>query len=312
MDLPRLRPPALSQGDTLGIIAPAGPIENRDAFERGITSIERLGFSVRYNDRIFESRRYLAGDDPARAEELMRHFEDPGVRGVLSLRGGYGSSRLISLLDEKRLRSHCKLFMGFSDLTTLHLFFRRRFGWITLHGPMMTSPALANLNSEEEGHLLSLWTDPGYRPRYSSPQLEVWHPGIAEGRLVGGCLSVVVASLGTPYEIKTSGEILFIEDVEEPPYRVDRMLTQLQLARKLEGVAGILVGSFFECLPRTGSYTVDQVLREILEKFGVPVLAGFTAGHGPKNWPFPFGVRLRLDANRRELEFLEAAVEPRR
>src|SRR5688572_18541648 len=200
MDLPRLRPPALSRGDTLGIIAPAGPIENRDAFERGVAFIERLGFSVRYNDRIFESQRYLAGDDSGRAEEIMRHFEDPDIHGVLSLRGGYGSSRLISLLDEKRLRSHCKVFMGFSDLTTLHLFFRRRFGWITFHGPMLTSRALAHLTSDEESHLLSLWTDPGYRPRYSAPQLKAWHPGFAECRLVVCCLSLVIACIGTSSE----------------------------------------------------------------------------------------------------------------
>ncbi len=172
MDIPVVRPRALKPGDTVGVIAPAGPVENRDAFLAGVAAIERLGFRVKYSDRIFESRGYLAGPDTDRAGELMNCFEDREVRAIVPLRGGYGCARLIPCLDEARLRHHPKVFMGFSDLTTLHLFFRRRFGWVTLHGPMMVSPALANLSSAAERHLLSLWTDPGYLPSYGFPELE--------------------------------------------------------------------------------------------------------------------------------------------
>lgn len=308
MDIPTVRPRALRPGDSIGVIAPAGPIQDRDAFDRGIGTFHRLGFKTRFDERVFQSRRYLAGEDAARAEELMKCFEDPDIHAVFSLRGGYGSSRLISLLDARRLRTHCKLFMGFSDLTTLHLYFRRRFGWITVHGPMAASPTLANLGGDQERHLLSLCTDPGYRPRLSFPRLQSWHGGVAEGKLVGGCLSLVVASLGTPYEIRTEGEILFLEDLEEPPYRVDRMLTQLQLAGKLETVAGLLLGTFHECVPKDGDYTVEEILQEILCRLGVPILANFPAGHGPENWAIPLGVPLRLDADNLLVEFLEPTV----
>ena len=309
MDIPTIHPRPVRPGDTIGIIAPAGPIENRQVFERGLAALNRMGFQVRFDDRIFQSMRYLAGNDEARAEELHRFFEDPDVRAILSLRGGFGCSRLVPLLDEKRLRSHCKFLIGFSDLTTLHLFLRRRFGWVTLHGPMAASPALAEITHDAEAHFLALLGDPGYTPRLSFPQLEAWAPGLAEGKLVGGCLSIIAASIGTCYEIKTEGKILFLEDFGEPPYRIDRMLTHLSLAGKFDSVAGLLLGSFHECRPEHGNYTVEEVLRERCENLGVPVLGNFPAGHGPQNWSLPFGVRVRLDADARALELLEPATQ---
>lgn len=310
MDIPAVRPRALRPGDTIGIIAPAGPIENREALYLGIAALERLGFRVRFDDRIFESLRYLAGSDRARAEELMRSFEDPGIQAILALRGGFGCSRLIGLLDEKRLRHNPKLFMGFSDLTTLHLFFRRRFGWITIHGPNAMTIATALADPEQERHLCSLWRDPGYLPRFLFPQATAWLPGTAEGKITGGCLSLVVASLGTPYEIKTEGKILFLEDLGEAPYRVDRMLTQLKLAGKVDEVAGILLGTFHECKPDKGDYTVEETLRDFVEELGVPALAGFPAGHGPNNWALPLGVSVRIEAESRQVEVIEPVVEP--
>ncbi|PYV04006.1 MAG: hypothetical protein DMG10_09370 [Acidobacteria bacterium] len=278
MDVPTIRPPALRLGDTIGIVAPAGPLQHKEAFHQGVATLERLGFRVRYDERIFQSRRYLAGDDVSRAEELMRYFEDPHIQGVLALRGGYGCARLLHLLDERRLRSHCKVFMGFSDLTTLHLLFCRHFGWITIHGPMASSPTLGNAESGIEEHLMSLWTDPEYRPMLSFPELETWREGTVEGQLTGGCLSLV------------------------------RMLTQLRLAGKLDALKGALLGSFHQCDPSEGGYTVEDILREMLDPLQVPILARFPAGHGSRNWPLPFAVRVRLDATRRRLEILEPAV----
>ena len=219
----------------------------------------------------------------------MGAFEDPSVKAIVSLRGGFGCSRLIHLIGQGRLRRHCKIFMGFSDLTTLHLYFRRRFGWVTFHGPMATSPALGNIGREQEKHLLSLWTDPSYLPDFSFPDLEAWAPGTAEGELTGGCLSLVVASLGTPYEIATEGKVLFLEDLGEPPYRIDRMLTQLRLARKLDGIAGVLLGSFQDCEPAKPGTTAAEVLRDILMKLEVPVIANFPAGHGDRKLGSPPG-----------------------
>jgi muramoyltetrapeptide carboxypeptidase len=308
MDIPNTHPAALRPGSTICVVAPAGPVEDAEALNRGIATLERLGFQVRYDRRIFESTRYLAGDDRGRAEELMHAFEDPEVDGVVSLRGGYGCARLIPLLDERRLRPHCKLFMGFSDLTTLHLYFRRRFGWVTVHGPMMTSVPLGSISPGQERHLISLLTDDTYLPRLSIPGLQAWKPGVAEGRLVGGCLSLVVASLGTSYEVRTEGKILFFEDLGEEPYRLDRMITQLRLAGKFDEVAGILLGSFKDCETAGAPYQAVEVLADLLADLDIPVLANFPAGHGDENWALPVGVRVRLDADSRSLEFLEPAV----
>jgi muramoyltetrapeptide carboxypeptidase len=308
MDIPIVHPTPLKPGDTVAIIAPAGPIEQRDDFLRGVATLERMGFRIRFDDRIFQSMGYLAGPDEARAEELMRAFENPDVQAIVSLRGGYGCSRLIPLIDQGRMRNHCKVFMGFSDLTTLHMYFRRRLGWVTFHGPMATSPALGNIGINQERHLLRLWTDPTYLPSLSFPELQILVSGSAEGELVGGCLSLVVASLGTPYEPVTDGKILFLEDLGEPAYRIDRMITQLQLAGKLDHISGVLLGSFQDCEPANQGKTIEDTLRDLLGSLEVPVLASFPAGHGSENWTLPLGTRVRLDAANRRLDILEQAL----
>ena len=169
MDIPTIQPSRLREGDTIAIVAPGSTVEQPDLLKPGIRVLENMGFRVRFDDRIFESSRYLAGEDHSRAEELMRAFEDPSVSAIVALRGGYGCSRLISLLMEKRLRQNPKVFMGFSDITTLHLFFRRRFGWITFHGPMAASAGFENAPGLQQQHLMALWTDPGYRAELSFP-----------------------------------------------------------------------------------------------------------------------------------------------
>jgi len=303
-----IHPPAIKKGDTIAIIAPASPIDSRDVLERGIRSLERMGFRVRFEERIFESSRYLAGSDRARADEIVRAFTDPSIQAIIGLRGGYGCARLIPLIKTGRLRPHHKIFMGFSDLTTLMMFFRKRLGWISIHGPMATSPSLADISQDQAEHLFSLLSDPGYRPKLHFEQLDCWNPGVAEGELVGGCLSIITTSLGTRYEIDTDGKILFIEDLGEPPYRLDRMLTHLQLAGKFRSIAGLILGSFIDCEPGRGGYKAGDVLRDMLSRLHVPVLAGFPLGHGTENWAVPFGVRARVDADARVLELLEPAV----
>lgn len=309
MDIPVVQPPRLKIGDTIAVVAPAGPIRERDALEKGIAALTRMGFKIPGNERIFESSRYLAGSDPDRAEELMQAFENPSVQAIIAVRGGYGCSRLIPLLTEKRLRRHPKIFMGFSDLTTLHLYFKRRFGWITFHGPMAASSALGDIDRDQEKHLLSLWTNPEYRPLLSFPQLESWAPGTAEGILTGGCLSIIAASIGTPYEIKTEGKILFLEDYGEPPYRLDRMLTHLHQANKLQPAAGLLLGKFGDCEPEEGGYTAGDALQEILLRLNVPIIANFPAGHETDNWVLPLGAKVKIDADARTVSFVDPAVK---
>lgn len=308
MDIPTIHPARLKKGDTVAIVAPASPIEHREELNQGINALEKMGFRVRINERVFQSSRYLAGDDAVRAEELILALEDDTIKAIIGLRGGYGCSRLVSHLTERKLKGIPKLILGFSDLTTLHLFFNKHLGWITLHGPVATTLSRNEPPNEQESHLLSLLMDPGYKPVLSFPQLETLKPGKAEGTLTGGCLSLVTASIGTPYEINTEGKILFLEDLGEPPYRLDRMITHLQLSGKLQSLAGILLGSFHECEPTRGDYTTADILKEMLQPLGIPILANFPAGHGPDNWAIPMGSRIRINADTRIVEFLEPAV----
>ena len=307
MNIPMTQPQALKPGDTIAVVAPAGPIASRDVFDRGIAALERMGFRTRFDDRLFQSYRYLASRDSDRADELAQAIEDPSVKAIIALRGGYGCARLVPLLDERRVSKNCKIFMGFSDLTTLHLFFNN-LGWVTFHGPMAANEALAEISAEHEKHLVSLWTDPGYRPEFRFPRLESWSSGAAEGVLTGGCLSLITASLGTPYEIRTEGKILFLEDTGEPSYRIDRMITHLRLAGKLDSAAGLLLGNFSDCGAPAGDYSVDDVLRDVLSSLNIPILANFPAGHIRENWTFPLGVRARIDADARTLCFTDSAV----
>jgi muramoyltetrapeptide carboxypeptidase len=308
MDIPAIQPSRMKKGDVIAIVAPASPIELRDALEGGIAALERMGFRVHFSDRIFQSSRYLAGNDPERAEELMQAFEDPLVKAIIALRGGYGCARLVPLLTEKRLRPHPKIFIGFSDLTTLHLYFHKHFGWTTIHGPMAASPALRNITPQQEQNFISLLTDPNYHPALSFPYLETWIQGVAEGPLIGGCLSLITASLGTAYEIETEGRILFLEDQGEAPYRLDRMLTHLRLAGKLQPLAGILLGDFQDCESTQGNYSSSEILREALAGLKIPVIANFPAGHGRDNWAIPLGANVHLNANEGIIKFMDSAV----
>jgi muramoyltetrapeptide carboxypeptidase len=308
MDIPIVQPPRLKAGDTIAIVAPASPIEERAGLEQGITALEDMGFRVRFTDRIFQSTRYLAGEDSARAEEFMQAFEDPSIQAIIALRGGYGCSRLIPLLKKRRLRPNPKIFMGFSDLTTIHLFLRKYLGWITLHGPMATSPAMGTMSPEQKAHLISLWTDPSYRPNLNFPELECWHSGTATGEITGGCLSIIAAGIGTPYEIETAGKILFLEDQGEPPYRLDRMLTHLRLAKKLQSLSGLLLGTFKDCNPTQGNYSPADILKDILIDLKIPIIANFPAGHSADNWAIPLGARVRLDTESLSIQILDPAV----
>ena len=307
MNNPMTQPKGLKPGNTIAVVAPSGPIASRDVFDRGIVVLERMGFRTRFNDRVFQSHRYMAGRDAERAVELTQAIRDPSVQAIIALRGGYGCARLIPLLNERIVSENCKIFIGFSDLTTLHLFFNKC-GWITFHGPMAANRALAEISAEVEKHLFSLLTDHDYRPVFKFPWLENWSSGAAEGILTGGCLSLITASLGTPYEIQTKGKILLLEDTGERPYRIDRMITHLRLSGKLDSIAGLLLGNFTDCGTSSEDYSVEDVLRDVLSGLNIPILANFPAGHIQNNWTLPLGVKARIDANARTLQLLEPAI----
>jgi muramoyltetrapeptide carboxypeptidase len=310
--IPRIKPRALRGGDTVGIVAPASNIK-RDLLEAGCAALRRLGYAPFYFESILEQDLYFAGSAERRTRELEDMFEREEVRAILCARGGYGANYLITRLDPAKVMSHPKIFVGYSDITTLLTCFADSLGLVTFHGPMVTKDFAV-----EDGVDLPSW-------QAAVIGAETWEvesaseagvaglvDGSAEGVLYGGCLSLLVASLGTPHEIRTAGTILFLEDVNARPYQVDRMLMQLKLAGKLQGVKGIVFGEMLDCVQtKDQGYTLKQVILRIVGDLGIPVGFGLRSGHVTrKNITLPIGVRAALSVSGGDvkLKILEAAT----
>jgi muramoyltetrapeptide carboxypeptidase len=300
------RPRAIRPGARIAIAAPAGPVDP-ESLEWGRRTLEGLGFEVIVRDDILERDGYLAGSDDRRASELMQFVQDPDVDAILCARGGYGCHRILDRLDAREFRAGAKPVVGYSDITSLLLWQRKQAGLLGIHGPMLEKKD--SLHGESASALIRALQGTGPLPRYSG---ETRVAGWGEGRLVGGSLTVCVASLGTPWEIDTRDAILMLEDITELPYRIDRMLQQLRAAGKFDQVVGVGLGSFTECDDeRYPEWTVDRLFDEVLGSLGVPVVQGLPFGHGASNWPWPFAGRAALDGARGELEILESAVSTR-
>ncbi|MGN7454920.1 S66 peptidase family protein [Paenibacillus pasadenensis] len=312
-----LRPPALKPGDTVGIPALASPGDPAQ-IEAASRQLERLGLRVRLGRTVSLRRGYLAGSDEERADELMEMFADPSISGIVCARGGYGTARIADRLDYGVIRAHPKAFWGYSDITFLHAAIGRLAGLVTFHGPMMIDlqeqPAGSGGFDHARPHPVTL---EAYRQLLAPrrPQLGEEHgplrpivPGEASGPVVGGNLTLIVSTLGTRYELDTRGRLLLLEDIDEEPYRVDRMLMQLRQAGKLDDAAGIVVGDFHNCGPakRKASLSLDEVLQEHLGVAGKPALAGFRIGHGSPQLAVPLGVEARLSTAERRLDFAES------
>jgi muramoyltetrapeptide carboxypeptidase len=289
----RILPPALRAGDTIGVIAPAGPI-TAEALAAGLAALQRRGYHPIHLPSILDRELYFAGSVQRRLDELHRMFSDPEVKGIVCFRGGYGSNYLLPHLDLELIRSHPKFFCGCSDVTTLLTYLCDRAGLVVFHGPMLQRDAQPEGVDEESWHAATSG-QPGVRD--FGEQVQVLVPGHADGVLYGGCLSLLCASLGTPYEIQTQGAILFIEDVAEPAFRIDRMLMHLKLAGKLNEVRGIIFGEMLDCARGAEGYTLQDVVLRIVGDLGVPVVYGLPSGHVTRrNITIPLGVAAQLDA----------------
>ena len=300
------RPRAIRPGARIGIAAPAGPVDSA-ALDSGRTALERLGFETVVRDDLLDRDGYLAGSDQRRAEELMEFVKDPDVDAIICARGGYGCHRIIDLLDAAAFRKASKPLVGYSDITTLLLWQRKKAGLLGIHGPMLERKDA--LEGDSGSALVRALQGTGPLPRYSGETLE---SGWAEGRMIGGSLTVCVASLGTPWEIDTRDSILMLEEVTEPPYRIDRMLQQLRAAGKFDRVVGIALGSFTKCDDeRYPEWTMERVFEDVLLSLDIPVVKDLPFGHGENNRPWPFAGRGALDGSRGELEILEPAVTTR-
>ncbi len=309
----RLIPRKLAPGDTIGVISPAAPtVEPADAFEKGASLLETAGFRIRLLPHARNRQAYLAGSDADRLADLHAAFDDPDVRGILCSRGGYGCMRLLPGLDFERIRHNPKVFIGFSDVTALHIPFYQEAGLVGFYGPMLTSN-LINGEPYSQRELFGLVTGKHTAP-YTIPNRDTYHclnPGIAEAPLIGGNLSLLAALCGTPHQPRTEGHLLFIEDWKEKYYSLDRQFQQLKLAGLFDGIAGLLLCDFSDTesgLEPEQDYPLTEQLRRLTGDLDVPVGYGFSVGHGEETATLPIGIRAAFNADSGALTLLEAPV----
>jgi muramoyltetrapeptide carboxypeptidase len=293
-----IRPPALRPGDSIGIVAPASNIQ-ADLFAEGCRELESLGFRVRFREDIHSLHRYLAGSLARRSDEFHQMMLDRDTQGVFCARGGYGSAHLLPRLDFEALRAQPKVFCGASDITMLLGALESR-GLVVFHGPMVATTIRqgpAGYDREVLERLLML----GEAVTFPTGGCEILATGRGEGRLTGGCLSLVVSLLGTPWEVSTRGTIMVLEDIGCRPYQIDRMLTQLRQAGKFDRVEGFVFGEMLDCTQHEDQdYSLQDIIRDVVGDLGVPILYNFPTGHSTRpNVVVPFGVaaRLELDAS---------------
>jgi muramoyltetrapeptide carboxypeptidase len=308
-----LKPAKLKAGDLIGIISPASRIMDPARIDKGIAYLERLGYRTAPGEHILKTYGYLAGTDEERVADLHRMFAHPEVKAIMCVRGGYGTPRLLSLVDYRLIARNPKIFVGYSDITSLQLALWKKCGLVTFQGPMVGVDLPEQMDRYTEELFWRLLTSPkkagSVVPADITP-LTI-RKGKGSGRLLGGNLAHLTAIMGTIFQPSFKDALLFMEDIGEEPYRIDRMMTQLRDARVFEQVKGILAGQFTDCEikdPAKPTLTVDEVFRENGAASTAPFLAHLPFGHEARKMTVPLGIRARLDAGAGTVEFLEGAV----
>jgi muramoyltetrapeptide carboxypeptidase len=289
----------LKKGDTIGIIAPAGPVRNESDFSAGLKMLSDLGFKTRHRNDILRQNGFLAGTDQERLAELHELWRDPEIHAILAVRGGYGCLRLLADLDVTLIRQQPKMLIGFSDLTVLLSTVQQKTGLITFHGPMLTTLPKSDRDSQES--FFNLLTGRSM-PEIKVKGLEILKGGQAQGRLLPGNLTSLIHLIGTPYEPDWRDTILVLEDIGEAPYRIDRLLTHLWAAGKLEQIAGLILGDFDQC---GDVELIWQRALELLAHRPIPIWANFPCGHGGRNRILPVGAQAQLDSSSGRLTILD-------
>lgn len=301
-----VKPARLKRGSTVGIVAPAGPCYNKDEIACCVKAIENLGFNVVLGNTVYMSEGYLAGEDMVRAGELNEFFMRKDIDGIICLRGGYGSQRILDKLDYDCVRKNPKIFVGYSDITAIHAALNNMGSLVTFHGPVVLN--FSNMDDFTLKSFLNCVTSPEPVGEVKNPsgmgKIYSLFGGEASGYTAGGNLSLLSSSIGTPYEIDTRGKILLIEDVGEEPYKVDRMLTQLILSGKLDECSGILLGQWTRCEPENPdrSFSLMEVLQDRLLPIKKPVLYNLPFGHEKVKMTIPLGVMARISDGRLFIE----------
>lgn len=311
------KPKALKKGDRVAVIAPSSPISegNRHKIKEAEEGIRNMGFEPVMYPSCNEVHGYLSGTDEIRAKDINDAFEDKNIDGIICMRGGYGTPRLLKMLNYEMIKANPKVFIGYSDITALHVVFNKICNMVTFHGPMASSDCF--ISDKTDYYTLESFeknicnTKPlGIVNNPEGEDIITINGGKSEGEIVGGNLSLLAATLGSKYDLDTKGKILFIEEVGEHNYCVDRMLSSLALAGKFEDCAGVILGTWNKCERennRKHSLDLEEIFDEIIKPFGKPIINNFRVGHVYPQATIPFGTRVRLDADKKEIEFLESA-----
>ena len=309
------KPKILREGDTIGIISPSTR-PDQNYLEKGVQWLEAKGFRVEMGNHVLDRRGYLAGYDQDRADDLMRMFERKDIDAIWCAQGGYGSMRVLKYLDFTVVKENPKIFIGYSDITSFHAAFYRYGNLVTFHGPLVAHELGRDFTEYTKDSVLRTIMSAEAPIEIKNPPL--WpksltlHPGKAEGPVVGGNLSLIASLMGTPFELDFDGCIVFLEDVSEAPYRIDRMLSQLLLAGKFDKAAGIIIGECTDCVPAESdqpTLSLEEVFTELLTPLQIPSFYGLTIGHGRHKAMIPFGVQGQMNADDTALTLLESGVK---
>ncbi len=314
-----VKPKHLSKGDTIGIVAPASPLENETEIEYTYQWLKKIGLKYKVGKHVFDSYSDFAGSDENRLADFNAMWADPEVKAVMPMRGGNGAARLLTGIDYDLIAKNPKIIVGYSDITSLLIAIHQRTGLVTFHGPMMGgffegsytyhNYLKAVMNNKPIGLVTDkedkeLWNPEGPPTRY------IIAKGKARGRLTGGCMTLIRQLMGTPYEIETEGKILFLEDLDAEPHEIDRMLYQLHLAGKLEKAAGIVIGECTNCGPGGSgrnnfplNFSLDRILEQRLSGLGIPVIYGLRFGHSKEKCTIPLGVMASIEATDNGVRF---------
>lgn len=318
LSLSKLRkPPRLQPGDVIGIVAPASPMKD-EFLQKGCEYLERCGYRVKLGRYVDKEVGYLAGTDRQRASDLNRMFLDPKVKAIFCARGGYGSPRLLPLLDYQAISRHPKVFVGYSDITSIQLAMLRYAGLVTFSGPMVAAEMGQNrMDAFTEENFWKVLTELKPLGRLERPNGQLYQPihkGKVVGKLIGGCLSLIAPLIGTPHLPSMDGGIFFVEDIGEEPYRIDRYLLHFRESGLLGQVGGFVFGQMSDCVPPSDStaptLSLDEVINDFIKPLGIPALAGLDYGHDNVKYTMPIGVQaaLSVTSNNCRLEVLESAV----
>jgi len=309
-----LKPKPIERRATIGVVSPASRPLDDEQYYQGIDYLKNLGYNIIESEHVLDQYGYLAGSDENRAQDINLMFCDPQVDAIICSRGGYGTPRILERLDYETIQKNPKIFVGYSDITSLSLAIWQKTGLITFSGPMVAVEMGKGIDPFTEDNFWEIISQTNPIGKLTNPEndpIQIVKPGKAKGRLLGGCLSLINVVLGTPFCPDFNGAILFIEDVEEEPYRIDRYLAQLKMAGILDVISGLVLGKFVDCVPgelEKPYLELDQIFQDYFADLNIPVIANFAYGHIPVKHTLPIGIEAELDTDQGGLILIEGAV----